>query len=152
MINNNSMVAEFDEKTLLKLIIDRENPGQFIIITLDEDGEEVDQSIEALFPMFKATLVNNSSYPVAQEYGTIEAYGMCTHKIIVQPGDTVIVEGLLGTSDGETYVYIISGYDTSTVQYAVSDTVGCMLYGGYIVITDIDPHNNRGCTITYTDL
>ena len=152
MIKNNSMIAEFNENTIIKVIVDKENPGTFTIITLDENGEEVDNTYTPGFPMMEAKLVNNSSHDVGVEYGIVGKYGIITHKPTLLPQEELTIRGLIGTPDGETYIFPVSGYDDSIVQYAVTDTTGCMLYGGFIVITDTDPSSVRKCTITFTDL
>ena len=142
-----NMVARFTDENILKVSLNPDNDKELNITLLDEDGDEVNKTLNMELPKMIMTAVNNLSSPI--KLGGQKLTGEGVNLIdfhTLNPGDSVTFECLYGTPDGSTYVatYIYSWTGNPTVT--ISDTVNCVEYGTYIVIGD--KTKDSSCTIT----
>ena len=150
MLEYNSMIARFEDPQIIKLIADNNDPANLCIITLDSDGEEVINTIPKPFPVANVKLVNNSDVEeIPFEYGVMSEFGVIM-KVASVKQDPITVPCMLGTPDGVNYV-LPNTVNIAGVTFTVSDTVNCMEYDGFILMTDMDPDASRSCTITFTN-
>lgn len=144
----NSMVARFLNDEIIKAQLDPDNSNVVYVTTLDENGNEVINTLSFDMPKCLITLVNNSSDEVTVWPLLYGSYGIELKETVLKSGETVTVQSLYGTLDNSTYLTTFT-YSPSTITQTISDTVNCMEYGGYIVI--VDPTDDSSCTITITD-
>lgn len=149
MIENNSMIARFEDPEIIKVILDKDSPNTFKIIKLDNDGEEYSTDIAIGMPMLEVKLVNNSTHDFDFPLSSLLLYGLLGERYNLKSGETKNGKTLLGTPDGNNYLIPVN--TPIGVTFAVTDTVNCTLYSTFIIATDLSLDAPRSCTITFTD-
>lgn len=146
-----SMVGYFDSEKILKVIMNPSDPDEVVVITLDEDGEEIANvlSVDA-FPLFTYKVVNNTGVKVSFQTILLNECGLHNASIEIEAGKTVELPSNYATYDGTQYGVLLTATKEggSSATITVSDAVNCMEYMGMLAI--LDPTENASCTATLT--
>ena len=147
MLKSN-MTARFTDENILKVSIDHDN-GVFIITMLDENGDEVDYTIDTTAPAHMTfEIVNDLSSDLKVLAPYYATYGMEDYEYIIPAGESVEIPSGYGTPDNSNYITaptIIADNITATG----SNLANCTTYGSYYLI--IDPTEDAYCKITVTE-
>ena len=146
-----SMVGYFDSENILKVIMDPSDPDEVVVITLDENGEEVANvmSVDA-FPLFTYKVINNTGVKVSFQTILLNECGLYYALPEIEAGASVELPSNYATYDGTQYgVFLEATKEGGTsATITVSDAVNCLEYGGMLAI--LDPTANASCTATLT--
>ena len=146
-----SMVGYFDSEKILKVIMNPSDPNEVVVITLDENGEEVANLLNVnVLPVFTYKVVNNTGVKVSFQRISINECGVSFDSIEIEAGTTAEIPSNYATYDGTQYgVRLTATKEGGTAAtITVSDAVNCLEYGGMLAI--LDPTANASCTATLT--
>lgn len=142
-----NMVARFTDENILKVGLDPNDNTKIIVTTLDEDGDEVESTLDMKgYPEIEFTVTNNTASNETVGFNGLVDDRLTTKMIVIAPGETVKGKGIYGTMDGSTWITQLTILGSSTAS--LSNLVNCSQYGPYIVITD--PSKDSSVTVSLT--